>query len=148
MVLATMAAADKPYSYQFTAVGSGTLDNACSFPIVVNFNATFTGRDFYEDGVLTKTQYQVKEQDTFEANGKTLVGLPFSFSVQFLYDGSGATTRFVTNGVAEKVPLPDGRLFISAGKVNWLDHPGVPFVLTVDKGATVNLEGFCAALAP
>jgi hypothetical protein len=48
--------------------------------------------------------------------------------------------------VLERVRLPDGSLFISAGRVDFTGN-GPDFIVTPDNGATVNLAGFCAALA-
>jgi hypothetical protein len=45
------------------------------------------------------------------------------------------------------VPLPDGGLFISAGRVDIAARGFPTFVLTPDAGGTVNLDKFCAALA-
>jgi hypothetical protein len=90
----------------------------------------------------------VVEQDTFTANGTTIVGLPFTFSMQFHYDSGGNLTHMYVNGVFERIPLPDGSLFISAGRVDFVDH-GVPgFILSPDHGNPGNLAAFCAALTP
>jgi hypothetical protein len=58
--------------------------------------------------------------------------------------GSGV----VATGLAERIPLPDGSLFVSAGWVDFADHPGVDFLLSPDRGNPGNVAGFCAALSP
>jgi hypothetical protein len=63
-------------------------------------------------------------------------------------DSDGNPTAVVATGVAEKIPLPDGTLFVSAGYVDFLDHPGVSFILSPDRGNPGNVAAFCAALAP
>jgi hypothetical protein len=47
-----------------------------------------------------------------------------------------------------KVPLPSGRLFVSAGTVNWLDHLDAVFIMAPDQGGAGDRDAFCAALAP
>jgi hypothetical protein len=69
--------------------------------------------------------------------------------MQILFDSAGAVTRHVTQGAGVRVPLPDGSVFLTAGRIDWFVKPGYPYidyVLVPDNGATVNLEGFCAAL--
>jgi hypothetical protein len=51
-------------------------------------------------------------------------------------------------GVIAKAPLPDGRLLISAGRVDLAARGFPQFILTPDVGATVNLDRFCGAIAP
>jgi hypothetical protein len=52
------------------------------------------------------------------------------------------------SGVAVKVRLPDSSLFIAAGRSDFMAHPGAQFIIVPDHGMAVNLDGFCAALAP
>ncbi len=87
------------------------------------------------------------EQDTFTANGKTLVGLPFTFNMENRTDSSGTWILGTATGIAEKVPLPDGSLFISAGQIIWASHDGASFILSADRGNPGNVAGFCAALS-
>jgi hypothetical protein len=109
---------------------------------------TITQIDYYDqDGVLQRINGHVVEQDTFTANGNTLVGLPFVFNVQILFDSDGNITNNFASGVVEKIRLPDGSLFISAGRLDWVQHPLAVFLLSPDKGNPGNLAGFCAALA-
>jgi len=63
-------------------------------------------------------------------------------------DSSGNITHIYADGVGEKIPLPDGTLFISAGRLDFADHPGVNFTLSPDHGHTGNLAAFIAALSP
>ena len=107
--------------------------------------------DFFDrSGTLTRTQVHVDEQDTFSANGKSLASMPFTYEVTIRFDSSGNITVALLNGNIVKVLLPDGGLFISAGRVDLLARGLPQFLvdLTPDVGATVNLDRFCAALAP
>ena len=60
------------------------------------------------------------------------------------------TTSVVGTGQAEKVTLPDGSVFHSAGRIDYLspafsDHG---WIIVVNSGLSGNISGFCAALAP
>jgi hypothetical protein len=97
---------------------------------------------------LTRIFVHEVEQDTYTANGRTLVGTPFTFEEQVLFDSSGNVTHHFASGLVEKIPLPDGSLFISAGRLDFTQHPGVQFILSPDMGHTGDLAAFCAALSP
>jgi hypothetical protein len=125
------------------------LRDVCSFPITVDSSATLTETDFFNSsGDLTRVLLHVVEQDTFSANGNSLTGMPFTFEIDILFDSGGNITNLFASGLAEKVPLPDGSLFITAGRVDFAAHDFPQFLITPDVGATVNLAGFCAALSP
>lgn len=150
--LAPIAVADQPTKVQIVnGTLSGTLSAGagCAFDIQVQSLVNGTYKAFVDkNGVLIKEQYHLVEQDTFSANGNVLTGVPFTFNVTWLHDSAGNITNVFADGVMEKVRLPDGSLFISAGRVDFVAHGFPSFMLTPDHGATVNLEGFCAALAP
>jgi hypothetical protein len=148
-VFASTAAAAKPVMSQYIESSSAVLTDACAFPVAVDFTASVTEIDFFDQsGALTRVYAQFVEQDTFSANGKSLTGVPFTFNFQVLFDSSGNITHLFSEGIVEKVPLPDGGLFITAGRVDFAAHGFPTFILTPDVGATVNLAGFCAALSP
>jgi hypothetical protein len=147
-IFALPAAADKPTQYEYPLLQSSILADVCSFPVVVDSVMDVTETVFTDaSGAMTKIQRHIVEQDTFTANGKTLVGLPFTFNMQVLFDSSGNWTHAYSAGVVEKVPLPDGNLFVSAGRLDWADHLDATFVLSPDKGNPGNLAAFCAALS-
>ena len=123
--------------------------DVCSFPITVDFSSVGTETDFVDSsGAITMAFLHFVEQDTFSANGKTLTGEPYTANVHFLLDSSGNITHIFGQGIVEKVVLPDGGLFITAGRVDFVAHGSPPFLITPDVGAAVNLAGFCAALSP
>ncbi len=146
---APAAAADQPDMFQFAFNSTGTLSGVCSFDITVDSSVSGRGEDFFDkSGALIREHDNIVEQDTFSANGKSLTGVPFTFNLEFLVDSSGNLTHVYATGVAEKVPLPDGSLFISSGSVDFAAHGFPQFILTPDHGGVVNLAGFCAALSP
>ena len=148
-IFALPAAADKPTKIEYPLYLSGVLTNLCSFPVNIDANISITENNYFDkSGALTKIIQHVVEQDTFTANGKTLVSLPMRLNFEIHFDSSGNMTHAYMEGVIEKVPLPDGSLFIAAGRVDWVNHPGALFILSPDHGTSGNVVGFCAALAP
>jgi hypothetical protein len=147
---ASSAAADKPTRTEFAGVTfKSVLTGVCSFDVAVDTTVSGTEIDYADtSGALTRIFEHQVEQDTFTANGKTLTGIPFTFNLEVLFDSSGNATHVFADGVAEKIPLPDGSLFVSAGRVDFAAHPGVNFIISPDKGNPGNVAGFCAALAP
>lgn len=148
-VFAPMAAADPPITTQSALSETSDLTGACSFPITVDSTGTVVLTEFFDNsGVLTRASAHLNEQDTFTANGKSLTGLPYANNVEATFDSSGNITQQYGQGVVEKVLLPDGSFFLSAGRFNFGAGNSPAFTLTPDTGATVNLAGFCAALSP
>jgi hypothetical protein len=145
---ALSAIADKPRRTEYTVTFSNVLTDVCSFPVTVDVTASGFEIDHLDkSGALRIFLHQV-DQDTFTANGKMLVGLPYTLNGEILVDSSGNVTNFFVNGIYEKILLPDGSLFISAGRTDFAQHPGVSFLLSPDKGNSGNVAAFCAALSP
>jgi hypothetical protein len=148
-IVTPLATAAQPDKFDGTFSFTSVLTDVCPFDVTLDASGTFTEIDFFdESGTLTRVHIHTVEQDTFSANGKSLTGLPFAFNVDILFDSSGDVTHLFANGLVEKVPLPDGRLFISSGRLDFAAHGFPDFLITPDVGATVNLAGFCAALSP
>ena len=150
VIFALTALADRPTRTPFTGLTfSSVLTDVCAFPINVDSIISGTEIDYVDQtGALTRIYLHQVEQDTFTANGKTLVGTPFTFNTEVLFDSSGNVTHIFGNGLVETIPLPDGSLFISAGRLDFTQHPGVKFILSPDMGHTGDLAAFCAALSP
>jgi len=73
--------------------------------------------------------------------------VPYTYNFELRFDSSGEFTAFVVSGVILRLQLPDGSLFLSAGRINVLAHPGISFSFVPDLGRSGNLAAFCAALA-
>ncbi len=148
--LVSPAAAGPPVHYQFVFTGDpGTLTGVCSFDIWYQGTATVMATDFFDNnGTPLRTYWHVVEQDTFIANGKTLVSLPYTYNAQVRYDSSGSVTGLDSSGAVVRIRLPDGSLFSSAGRTDWMGHPPGTMLLSPDHGHSGNLDAFCAALAP
>ena len=67
-------------------------------------------------GRWQRIQIHVVEQDVFTANGQTLTGLPFTFNIRVLFE-DGEVTHVYASGLVERVPLPDGTVFLSPGRL-------------------------------
>lgn len=148
-VLASTATAMPPTTVHVTATGSATIaaGDLCGFAVQIDGTQTYNSTTFYDqNGAITKRIVQGSEQDTFTANGKTLVGdpYPFIFTHDFV---DGVQVSYYGIGVAERVPLPSGGAYVVAGRINLISTPPAP-ILTVDTGNSgTNLDAFCAALS-
>jgi hypothetical protein len=147
---AQTAAAVEPIREDASFSDTVVLADVCSFPVNVEFTVTGTQTTFFdENGNITRIKLHNVEQDVFSANGKTLVGLPYTFNVQVLFDpDSGEVTHVFASGLVSRVPLPGGDFFLTAGRIDFAAHPGASFLIQPDVGVQGNLEGFCAALSP
>jgi hypothetical protein len=147
---AQTAAAVEPIREDASFSDTVVLADVCSFPVTVEFTVTGTQTTFFdENGNITRIKFHNVEQDVFSANGKALVGLPYTFNVQVLFDpDSGEVTHVFASGLVSRVPLPGGDFFLTAGRLDFAAHPGASFLIQPDVGVQGNLEGFCAALSP
>lgn len=143
-LVAASASATPPTRIHYSFAGITATDTSlCGFPIellILVGDDVFT-QYFDKDGNTIMAHNHFVQQDQFSANGKTLTGIPYTANIQSFIE-AGVWTM-LADGVLEKVPLPDGSLFIAAGRVTVAG-----FVYEPDHGAFQNLAGFCAALAP
>jgi hypothetical protein len=150
VVVAAPASASPPEKTSFTFTAPLQLEGLCSFPITVDVRAEFDVTNFFDSsGTLVRTQAHVHEQDVFSANGISFSGLPFSFTLEFYFAGDGSTAQATSVGVAEKISVPDGTVFIVAGYLDLLTTPpGTEFFISVTYGNPGNTAALCAALTP
>jgi hypothetical protein len=138
----------RPFTFPITGPTTGVLTDVCPFPVTVVSQASGTGRLFV-DGAGNPTMFQahVTETDTFTANGNTIVGLPYHLTDIVRINADGTVAREQVTGVAERLRLPDGRMFISAGR--YIPPPNTQggFTLAPTNGHTGNVGALCAALA-
>jgi hypothetical protein len=147
---APLATATTPVHGSYEWDGDNVLAGVCAFDVAIqtHISASYT-QTLDADGNQTKWIEQGIEQDVFKANGHELVGLPFRYVGQVHSDADGNWTSYYAMGGVERVPLPDGRMFWSAGRFDWLPamEQGVSFTLTPDNGHSGNVDAFCAALS-
>ncbi len=157
VVASVLLALSAPVASAFTPVHDtyefemeNSLTGVCAFDVDIHTHivASYT-QTLDRDGHQTMWIERGTEQDTFSANGHTLVGLPFKYVGEVHSDADGNWTSYYAMGGVERVPLPDGSMFWSAGRFNWLPamEQGISFTLTPDNGRSGNVEAFCAALS-
>jgi len=144
----TTALAAPPTKTEYPQIIYGTVPTLCPFPIDVALASSITQIDHIDQsGALTRIYQHVVEQDTFTANGKTLVSLPYTFNVEILFDSSGNLTHIWLSGFLERVKLPDGSHFYNTGRIDITADPAVYWNFFPARGHMSNVEGFCAALS-
>jgi hypothetical protein len=147
-VLAHPAAATEPTRVPIDDSDTFVVEDICSFPVTINASFVGTETTFVDkNGAVTRIHDHIVEQDVFTANGESLTGLPFTFNIQVLFE-DGEVTHIYASGLVERVPLPDGTVFLSAGRLDFAAHPGSDFRIVPDVGRSGDVAAFCAALAP
>jgi hypothetical protein len=147
-VLAANAFAAEPAKSSFSFTATATLTGVCSFDVSVTANVRGTQIVYFNsDGSVNRVYIHQVEQDTFSANGKSISGEPYDANVQILFDSNGNLTHVYSSGVVEHLVLPSGTLFLSAGRLDFVNHPGVAFILSPDVGNPGDVAAFCAALS-
>jgi hypothetical protein len=152
-VFASAAAADAyaPVKQTFDNTYSAVMTGYCAFGVDVVTHGTGFRVDFFDDnGTLVRRFIHAVSVDTFNANGKTLTSLPFTFDLQQSFDAAGNVAHSLVSGVIEMVPLPDGSLVVSAGRADFqVGLPGIGgHLLTPYDGHSGDIAALCAALAP
>jgi len=127
----------------------------CPFAITITYNASVEYTYTYDSsGRIVAEYYHVTQQSTYSANAKTLVGDWFTYEqiTKLGYDSNGSPYQIsgVGTGQTEKVSLPDGSVFYSAGRLDYLSPAFINnyWIPVVNSGLSGNVAGFCAALAP
>jgi hypothetical protein len=148
-VLVSSAFAAPPTKATFSVTDiPATLTGVCSFDVAVSTDVSGFEIDYTDQsGALTRVYDHTIEQDTFSANGKSITGEPFTYNLDVLFDSTGAVTHVYSSGVVERIVLPSGTLFLSAGRADFAQHPGVAFLLSPDVGNPGDVAAFCAALS-
>ncbi len=143
----TIARAAPPDHYYYSYSGSWIFTDLCSFPVTWTYNGSAHEIDFYDpNGGVTITSHD-RMQDTYSANGITLVGEPFETNYIFKYDSNGNEIAAWEQGQGEMLRTPGGGvLYLTAGRWNWTLHtePQIP----VDIGNPGDIAALCAALTP
>ncbi len=117
----------------------------CAFPIGAHLSRQVT-ISFRQTANGTLFQVSAREVDTFTANGVSLTSYPYSYHFTGEQDLQGNIVKQTTAGILEKVPLPDGSTFFSAGRVDNLASD-LSFVVVPDVGTSRGLDAFCTALS-
>lgn len=138
----------KPQTFPVLDDHTVAVTDICAFPVSVTIHAEGRVRLYLDStGNVTMIQAQIRETDTFSANGHTIVGLPYHLSDQLRFDANGNPTEKVT-GLVERLRLPNGKMFISAGRLVPPPDSGGGFSIAPTVGHTGDVAALCAALAP
>lgn len=143
--------ANAPISTPYDYVAESEVVSACGFPIHVSSQISATEKAFFnKDGALVRVLIHVEEQDTFTANGITLVSEPYTFNVEVSFDDEGNIKDIVARGVLARIRLPGRELFLSAGISSLFNNPNPDesFIFVADIGRSGNLDALCSALTP
>ena len=140
------ASAVRPSKEPFEEVITQTVTSLCDFPIAVTFvisgtSTTFPGSTEGNDRVVIHQT----AQDTFTANGTTLVGEPYTATATLQFSNFEVVSAVVV-GVIEKVRLPDGSTFMGAGWTDLLTST-TDIIVVPDHGVAKGQDAFCAALS-
>ena len=123
------------------------ISTICPFSVHQTGHIVYRERDFVDaSGRVVRSTFSVTEQDTFSAHGITLTSDAYHYSLFQAFDAQGNFTEFEGVGVIARIPLPDGTIFLSAGKGNLLPNPD-QFFFTPDVGASGDITAFCNALS-
>jgi hypothetical protein len=146
VIFAPAVGADAPTKTYSSAIVPFEIVGVCSFPIEGSALFAVTETDFVDQsGALVGIHLHIVEQDTLMANGITIVGEPYTGNIDLHFE-NGVLVRAYSAGIPEKLRLPDGRLFIVAGRKDILNSTG--FLITVDNGNPGDVAALCAALTP
>jgi hypothetical protein len=146
LVSATAAHAAAPTITSDSFDVASTITTICAFPVQQTGHISYTARYFTDvNGNLTRGNLSVTEQDTFSAHGITLTTDAYHYALFQAFDSDGNLTQFVGNGVVARIHLPDGGLFLSAGKLSLLSNSEQLF-FTPDIGRSGDVTAFCNAL--
>jgi hypothetical protein len=143
LTLAGPAYAGHPAHFTFSAdIPPSEFDTICRFPVLISATVSAWGISF--DGKpQDMTIAHVTETDTFVGpSGHTLVGLPWSGTTHSTDNGPNFAA-----GTLEVIPLNDGTVFRSIGRVDFNAFTG-DFALTRTSGHSGDVAELCAELAP
>lgn len=140
------ASAARPSKEPLEEAITSTVTSLCDFPIAVTSVISGTLTIFFgstegNDRVV----FHSTGQDTFTANGTTLVGEPYTAKTTLQFSNFELVAFHVV-GVLEKVRLPDGSTFMGAGRIDVLTSTA-DFIVVPDQGVSRSQAAFCAALS-
>jgi hypothetical protein len=143
-ISATPSSAESPLRTEESNPGNPQLIyGLCSFPLTfIGTTSTTVFTFFDESGIETMRIGHYIEQDTWSANGVTLVGLPYRWNFERTFDSTGQVTSTRFDGQFAVIPLPDGSTIRLAGMA---DAAVNGFVFAPVHGTPVDMTAFCDA---
>ena len=148
VVFVSTAAARPPEKSEFSNVAfSNVLSGVCPFDVTVQSVINgfeidyFDARGQHRQGPDSPGRTRHVHREREDADRDPVHVQPRHSDTQA---AANVTEAAVATGLVEKIVLPDGSLFVSAGWVDFEDHPGVGFLLSPDRGNPGNVAGFSA----
>jgi hypothetical protein len=147
-VTASAALGAKPEKTPIDETFFGVSNDICPFPVEIASRQTGHQVAFTNDqGELTRVLVHVREQDVFTGpTGRTLSSDPYRFNIRVLFGADGEPEHVYATGIVLRVPLPGGKTFHSAGRLDFVTRDA-DFAITPDVGRSGDVAAFCAALA-
>lgn len=141
------ASASAPTILHYTIhPGPTTIKGVCAFDFTVSSVIPITETDYFaSNGAIARVSFHTVETDTFVGPGASLTTIPYTYEVEVVFDAAGNLASVHSDGVVLKLVLPNGSLFLSAGRVDDLVQ-NVPFIFVPNFGRSGNMTAFCAAL--
>jgi hypothetical protein len=146
-VFAASAVASPPLKTPLNITINREVAGICPFPIRIQGTQTGQQIDFFDaDGRLVRRQRHGVEAVTLTANGQTLTADPFHFNIIVHFGPTGTVEHAYLSGLVFRVPLPDGTVFQSAGRLDFIAQ-GVNFAVIPEVGASGDVGALCDALS-
>jgi hypothetical protein len=141
------ASAAQPVITHYTQdLGPFVITGVCSAAIDVSGHLVVSETDYFDaKGAPTRVYLHTVETDTFTGPARALTSDPYTYGVWFTFDADGNIASGTVAGVIVRVRLPDGSVFLSAGRI--VLHPNGPdFNFSPDFGRSGDLSALCGAL--
>jgi hypothetical protein len=140
-----VAGAIKPTKTTISGPTSVADTSLCGFPLTIESQVNGSQVvHYYTDGSVSFIQYHLVESDVFQGKNTTLSGLPFRYNGRLVFDRSGQLVHVYDSGFVEKIVLPDGTLFKSVGRIDFVTF-NQDFAITPQVGLSGDVAAFCAA---
>ena len=89
-------------------------DGLCAFTVHLTVHSEVDIATHRQDGGTVEIDH-VTETDTVSANGRTVYGLPYHYSVRYTFDADGKLVDETSSGVIWRFRLPDGGVWSAGG---------------------------------
>jgi hypothetical protein len=150
LALPLTAAAKEPTIQHFSLDYAETpVPGLCAFDVTIGSTVQGTSIAYFDNsGAPVRGYTHATEQDTFIGPGGRVTSSPYTYNIEAQFDSAGNVIRYFAQGIILRVPLPNGTMFVSAGRVDILTHPSINgYIFTPDWGHSGNLSALCAAIA-
>jgi hypothetical protein len=146
LVPGSASAAQPVMTHYSQDLGPFVITDVCTAAIAVSGHLLVSETDYFDaNGSPTRLYIHTVEVDTFTGPGGTLTSDPYTYGTGFTFDADGNIVSGNVAGVIVRVRLPNGSLFLSAGRV--VLHPNGPdFTFSPDFGRSGDLSALCGAL--